>query len=77
MKITREELNVPAGEIAYVELNGTDENGNDYWRIYHRIEGVAIWGTVVPKATRAEAVAVLEAAINNGEARNVAAMFAA
>ena len=75
-KITREELNRPAGEIAYVELNGTDENGNDYWRIYHRIEGVGIWGTVVPKCSRADAVAELEAAIERGEARTVAEMFA-
>jgi hypothetical protein len=70
-RITREELNMPEGEVAFVELNGTDDNGQDYWQIYHRIEGVAIWGTVIPVNSRAEAVARLEQAIEDGEARKV------
>lgn len=69
-------LNMPVGEIAYVQHNGTSDSGQDYWQLYHRITGVAIWGTVLPCDSKEEAVAELRAAIERGEARKVAEMAA-
>lgn len=70
-EITREELNVPAGEVAFVE-----KMNDRYWQIYHRIDGVGIWGTAVETNLRSVAVARLEKAIADGEARKVAEMAA-
>ena len=66
-------LNMPVGQIAWVMHNGTDESGQDYWQLYHRITGVAIWGTVIKADSKEEAVAELRAAIASGEAEKVAA----
>jgi hypothetical protein len=71
-------LNMPVGEIAYVMHSGRDHAaGQDYWHLYHRIEGVAIWGTIIPCDSEDEAVEALRAAIESGEARKVAELAAA
>lgn len=67
-----ETLNMPRGQIAYVQFNGTDDDGQDFWHLYHRINGVATWGTVLPVDSKEEAVTALRAAIERGEAEKVA-----
>lgn len=67
----RRDIDVPEGQIAFARLNGTDDNGQNFFEIYHRIEGVAIWGTILPLETLDDAVSILETAIESGEAEKV------
>lgn len=63
-------------EKAFTLLNGTADNGDTYFQVYHWVKGVAIWGTVI-KGTEADAQAELKAAMTEGRARKVAEMLAA
>lgn len=64
-------LNMPVGQIAWVMHNGTDDDGKNYWQLYHRICGTGIWGTVIQADTKEKAVYELREAIARGEAEKV------